>query len=813
MLDTRAALTGERPATRYLRHYGHIADKVVLLADGAVMAVVAVEGFPFELAGNRALNAKHTLRAALLRNIADDDTTLYEHLIQHDAVPAFPGGAVQHPSPYGAELARDYEEACLGGLRAVTWLLTITVAPRVVRPTLRSMLGMPPSEEGSVRQRQPGPALDKRVSRLEDRVRAVVSAMQPYGVRRLGVRIGANDLPYSEIAEAHRLALYAEWQPVPMVAPASLSASIYTTRIVCGGGLGNGVFRIEREGIPAERSHTMPHGAMLGFRVYPNPWRVGMFDGLIGQPFRFVLTNSYQFHSRSAAADKLAAKARRMSNAGDRAVSLREELEEAMDAVERGEHVRGTHHFSLAVHTDCLADLEEATAAARAAMADAGAVVAIEDFALEASLFAQMPGSPAYLRARAGSISSVAMAAFSSFHAPARGDKRHHWKLPVYRLRTSSGTAYDRGWHLRDVGHTLRIGPTGSGKTLSLGFDLVMLDPLVGGQGGTQIVLDKDNGNRIAVQALGGPYATLRRGHPCTAPLRALPNTPEARAWLHQFITGLAMADGRGAPTPHESARLATGLEFIMRLPVGMRSIAGLREFLGREDALGFGARLEQWARGGSRGWAFDANADPIDFSARVAGVDPTSIMPDEAVMPPMAAYLLHRAALVMDGRRAVLHADEFKYYLPDPRFARAFEDFALTGRKKNWSLDIATQQPEHILDHPIGASLVAQCKTRLLYRNPDAREGPYMDGLGCTLREFRAVSGDMLAGPHSLLIKREDRSVLCRFDFSALPEHIAILSGTEQSVRLLDEIQAEHGMDPSAWLPVFRRRVRNLNA
>jgi type IV secretion system protein VirB4 len=196
-----------------------------------------------------------------------------------------------------------------------------------------------------------------------------------------------------------------------------------------------------------------------------------------------------------------------------------------------------------------------------------------------------------------------------------------------------------------------------------------------------------------------------------------------------------------------------------------------------------------------------------------VAGVDPTALLGDAAVMPPLAAYLLHRASLVMDGRRAILHADEFKAYLPDARFARAFEDFALTGRKKNWSLDIATQQPEHLLDHPIGPSLVAQCKTRLLYRNPDAREAPYIDGLGCTVREFRAVSSDMLAGPHSVLIKREDRSVLCRFDLSGLPQHIAILSGTERSIRMLHEVIAEHGTDPSVWLPAFRRRLPETRA
>lgn len=808
MYDPRAAASGERAGTRYVRHFGHIAAGVVLMMDGSVMAVLEADGFPFELAGNRTLNGNHKLRAALHRNTADDDIQLFEHLVQHDGVPAFPGGAIRHRTPYAAELGGDYERACLTGLRATTWLLTVIVRPRMTRPSWRSLMALPPTADDQEHARRPGPARDRRVARLEDRVRAILSAMRPYGVHRLGVRI-AGGVAFSEIAEAHHLVLYAAWEPVPMVAGGSLGASIYTTRIVCGGAM----FRCEKPGIPDACSHLRPHGVMIGFRVYPTPWRVGMFDALIGLPCRFTVTNSILFKSRARSADQLAGRQRHMRTAGDRAVSLAEELDDAMDAVERGEHVRGEHHWSLAIHVDRLADLEEAASTARARLSDAGAVTTTEDAGLEGSLYTQVPGAPDYLRARAGTISSVAMAAFSSFHAHARGDATHHWDRPIYRLRTTGNTAYDRGWHLRDVGMTVRVGPTGSGKTLSMGFEIAMLDPLVGGQGGTQIVFDKDGGNETLVRALGGPYATLRRGLPCTAPLRALPDTEEARAWLHQFIVGLAMADDRGAPTPQEVARLATGLQFIMRLPVGMRSIAGLREFLGREDAVGFGARLERWGRGGALGWAFDADADPIDFDAPVAGVDPTALLGDASVMPPLAAYLLHRASLVMDGRRAILHADEFKAYLPDARFARAFEDFALTGRKKNWSLDIATQQPEHILDHPIGPSLVAQCKTRLLYRNPDAREAPYIDGLGCTVREFRAVSSDMLAGPHSVLIKREDRSVLCRFDLSGLPQHIAILSGTERSIRMLHEVIAEHGTDPSVWLPVFRRRLPETRA
>nr|MCU0256050.1 hypothetical protein [Vicinamibacterales bacterium]MCU0258398.1 hypothetical protein [Solirubrobacteraceae bacterium] len=194
----------------------------------------------------------------------------------------------------------------------------------------------------------------------------------------------------------------------------------------------------------------------------------------------------------------------------------------------------------------------------------------------------------------------------------------------------------------------------------------------------------------------------------------------------------------------------------------------------------------------------------------------------DGAVMPPMAAYLLHRAGLVVDGRPTVVHADEFRAYLPDlrtvggqrqARFDRGFEDFALTGRKLELSLDIATQQPEHILDHPVGPSLVAQCKTRALYRNPDARRGPYMEGLGCTERVFQAVSRDMLAGPHSVVLMREETSVLLRLDLSPLPGHVAVLSGRAATLRAMAEAVGEHGTDPDRWLPAFRRQLSAAQA
>ncbi len=786
---------GERSGLRYFRHHGHIADDAVLMEDGSVCAVLEIQGRPFELADPRQLNTHHTVHAALLRAINDDDIQIYEHLVQHDAVPAIAGGELQR-SGYAAELANDYAQACLSGLRETSWFLTILVRPRFSVAGWRGVLGIAPRPKDTERARRPGPALDRRRARLEDRVRAVLGAVP--GARRLGVRL-AHGIAYSEIAEAHRLALYTRWLPVAMTVPGRLGGSIYTDRVVCG---------------PAGFEIHLPgggraYGTMQGFRVYPRKWTVGMADSLIGLPGRFTLTNFFKFHSRANAGDKLALRARQYETSGDRAHSLREELAEAMDAIDRGEHVSGEHQWSLAVHVDRWADLETAASAARSRVTDMGAVVGTEDVAMEASFFSQVPGSPAYLRARVGSASSVAYSALSSLHAHPKGEETHHWGRPVFRLRTTGGTAYDHGMHLRDVGHTLLIGPTGGGKTVWIAFCLVMLDALVGDEGGTQLLFDKDGSNETTIRTMAGSYSRLAKGSDSgAAPLRALPNHDASRAWLQEWITGLILADGRGALTPEDSRRLVIAIAFIMRLPPPLRSLGGIREFLGHSDPLGAGARLERWCRGGALGWAFDGETDTIDFNARVAAVDPTALLDHETVMPPLAAYLLHRAGTVMDGRRAVLWVDEFRAYLPDTRFSRGFEEFALTGRKKNWSLCAATQQPEHILDHPIGPSLVGQCKTRVLFRNTDAVHKHYRQGLGCTEREFQAVTQDMLVGPHSVLIKREDRSVLCRFDLSSLPQHLAVLSSTERSVRLLRDVLSHNRDDPGHWLDEFRHRL-----
>ena len=58
-----------------------------------------------------------------------------------------------------------------------------------------------------------------------------------------------------------------------------------------------------------------------------------------------------------------------------------------------------------------------------------------------------------------------------------------------------------------------------------------------GSRGGMSVILDKDASNELSVLARGGYYVKIRKGRDSgMAPLKAVSNTPEARAWLEEFL-------------------------------------------------------------------------------------------------------------------------------------------------------------------------------------------------------------------------------------------------------------------------------------
>ena len=221
-----------------------------------------------------------------------------------------------------------------------------------------------------------------------------------------------------------------------------------------------------------------------------------------------------------------------MANAGDFAVSQAAELHEALDALTSNEFVMGDHHFSLQVLADVDAPDQAADAdrrlkrpqrprrLARSYLADTGMTVAREDLALEAAFWAQLPGNFA-LRPRKAPHHLAQFRRHGGVSQLSRwgGPHGNHWgdalallctsaRSPYYFSLHASDPADPDGGSRKDTGHTFICGPTGSGKTVFIGFLIAMLAQ----QGATQVVFDKDRGLEILVRALGGEYLPLANG-------------------------------------------------------------------------------------------------------------------------------------------------------------------------------------------------------------------------------------------------------------------------------------------------------------
>ncbi|OYY74411.1 MAG: hypothetical protein B7Y43_19625, partial [Sphingomonas sp. 28-62-20] len=101
------------------------------------------------------------------------------------------------------------------------------------------------------------------------------------------------------------------------------------------------------------------------------------------------------------------------------------------------------------------------------------------------------------------------------------------------------------------------------------------------------------------------------------------------------------------------------------------------------------------------------------------------------------------------------------------------------------------------------------QVATKILLPNPYGREVDYIDGLGLTRAEFKLIRNDLIPESRRFLVKQGHDSIVVELDLGGLSDELAVLSGTTETVGILDQVRAELGDDPSDWLPVFHERRR----
>ncbi len=806
---TPAALTAlrrEPAAAQHIPYAAQVSATVVKTVAGDYVQGFRLAGASFESADDEALNNWHERLNVTWRNLASPNVVLWTHVVRRRERTA-PGEA--SGGGFAERLAARYCQRLAGETLMVNELYVSIV----YRPVAGAVSGL----ASRLYLRRAG---QNATAELNDALEACAklaqtfaAALARYEPESLGIET-RNGRTYSRLLEFLALLVNAESQPLPLPR-APLNEVLATTRPLFG-----------REVIEYRLPTETRLGAVLGIKEYPTPTIVGLYNALLSAPFEFVLTQSFAFLTKATGQGLLQRQRARMANAGDFAVSQAEELLDALDALSGNEIVLGDHHFTLQVlaeetpvatgepETQRLKALNDAVARARALLADTGMTVAREDLALEAAFWAQLPANFGF-RPRKAPISSRNFAAMAAFHNyPAGRATGNHWGDALALLVTSARSPYHFSLHAsdpadaeggsrKDTGHTFICGPTGSGKTVFIGFLVSMLARAQV----TQILFDKDHGLEILVRALGGEYLPLKNGEPTGFNPLQLPETPANLEFLKSWLRALVRAPM--ALSAREEADLDHALHGTLALEPAHRRLSRLIEFTDATRAEGIHARLARWCAStrGDYAWVFDNSRDSL--VARLAerpiiGFDVTAFLDNETVRTPITLYLFHLVRGLIDGRRSVCWADEFSRLLADEAFAGFAKDGLRVWRKLNGVFCAATQSPSDALASPISRTIIEQTATKVFFPNPDAQAEDYIGGFALSEREFKLLKEQIEPGSRMFLVKQGHHSIVCQLDLKGFAGELAVISGRATEVERMHRLIGQWGEDPAAWLPRF---------
>lgn len=759
---------------------GHVEPGIVLNKGARAMAMLRLFGHQgFELSSGRFRRSRAQAFNALLVQLADPSVELCFHLVHHRRVSDPP--QLKSSVPFIREMMEQYERTALRNMFSNDWFITpIVDPPPTARRALREHIGLGRKDKILA-------LADGQRRHLEEIVSQIANTLSEYGVERLGMEMVPTDMedvdaPITEIGTALRMIRTAQFEPVPHTW-GSLGAAIYDEEVH--------VHPLHFDtGIGDER-----YGAILCFLNYPATARNGMLNTLLSAPYPLVVSHSFRYKSLSALAAAYTIVLRQMKNAGSFAKRLATGVEDAVEEIEAAEAAAGCHHFQVAVYAKSPADLEGIVSDAKSRLSrHGGATVKRErniwyDGALESQYYAQLPGTE-HLKPAPADISTADIAAMVSLDNYPAGHKHGYWGPSPIRLRTRAGTAWDLTVHDEDVGHFIMVGPNGRGKSVWAGVLTSAMEPVMGANG-IRLVIDKDDSNRLWIEASGGRHQRLLR-HQASglAPLRAYDDSPASRSFLWGLFKYCMEHDGAGSIGPDTERRLLRGIIRQLKMPRHLRTMGGVRLFLGYGPN-NEGLRFERWCRGGPMGWLLDNDRQTIHVGPGLQGYDfgdllPREGMADDGAATIAAACIAHELRQLMDGRRIFCLFEECKFYIEV--LQRLIEDLTLTGRKKELVCGLIFQQPEHAMDSAIGSALVAQMRRKYVF--PDANYQPeHLRKLGLSEPAIRQVRGEMTVGNARRILVWDKEPVVVDFDLTGMPQ-LDILSARPGSVKLFDAIR-----------------------
>jgi type IV secretion system protein VirB4 len=789
----------EKPISDFIPYKCHWDKNTILTKNNGLLQVIKVGGFSFETADDDDLDIRKGIRNSLLKNMASGNVTLYFHTVRRRKP------IVEKSKDYSIDPTVRTSKDFISYLED-EWQNKNSNSDLYFNELYVSILYQSDKEGAAIieymftKLRQKGNKsvwendMREMHESMGEMTTRVLNTLRDYDTKLLGVK-KTKDGIFCELSEFLGTLVNCGDSSAMMVPRNSLDEYLPTNRLFFGSK------SIESRG-PKGRKFA----GVVSVREYGPNTSAGIFDGFLQMPFEFIMTQSFSFSNRTIAISKMQLQQNRMIQSEDKAVSQIFEISQALDMAMSGDIGFGEHHMSLLCMDRDLKALENTLSMAAVELSNCGMQPVRERVNMEPSYWGQLPGNLHYI-IRKSTINTLNLAGFASMHNyPPGSMSGNHWGDAVTVLDTTSGTPFYFNFHVRDVGHTLIIGPTGAGKTVLMNFLCAQAQKFRP----RSFFFDKDRGAEIFIRAMDGVYTVIDPGSNCGFNPLQLEDNGENRAFILEWLKALITSHGETLDA-EDIKVLTQAIDGNFRLDKRDRKLNNIAPFFGMDGPGTIASRIAMWHGKGSHAKIFDNDEDKIDLGvSRVFGFEMAELLKDPLSLAPVLLYIFHRINISLDGSRTMIVLDEAWALIDNPVFAPKIKDWLKVLRKLNTFVIFATQSVEDATKSRISDTLIQQTATQIFLPNLKATD-VYKSAFMLSQREYMLIKTTD-PGSRYFLIKQGVNAVIAKVSLNGMDNVINVLSGRADTVVLLHKVIEKHGSDPKKWLPVFYEEVKLLS-
>ena len=286
---------------------------------------------------------------------------------------------------------------------------------------------------------------------------------------------------------------------------------------------------------------------------------------------------------------------------------------------------------------------------------------------------------------------------------------------PLMYALTNGNTPLRVTHHDQDVGHTVILGPTGTGKSTLLSLMCAQHRRY---PGAAIMGMDKGYSLFALCNAAGGEYYELGGNSQINfAPLADVDDPKEA-SWACDWLEVLLKVQNVKVSPQHRS-ELDAVVHALGKQPRQHRTMSNLTGMVSDTEVY---EALRQYTHAASH-TILDGESDTLS-SSRFQIYETSELLergPEQIV--PVMLYVFHRIERMLDGSPTVIPIDEGWTFLRGDYLEERLKKWLKEMRKLEGSVWFATQSIAEIVDSPIASVVIDSCPTKIYLANAQAED------------------------------------------------------------------------------------------